>query len=279
MDLWNTPMAPDRRIHFHQLGGDQEVQMGADISLFREGACVQVPVGSPVYVLAGNQGINKFWSHNVSISENGQFLPRDDTGTCGLIGYCDDDTVKFWSAASGAKGTAPVWVLQTTMNLVTGIWTYVGALVPSQTAGLTGTTAANNANAGAFGEFTSATLASPGTSLTTATPANVVVAGLSLTAGDWDVWASVAFLPAATTNITQLAAGLNLTTGTLPTPQVGLSQTTFTGYVPGAIPQCMDVMQIRVSQASTAAVFLVAQGAFTVSTLSAFGTIYARRAR
>jgi hypothetical protein len=211
--------------------------------------------------------------HNSAIDERGQFYPREDPGTCSLIAYCEDDSIRYFSAPAAAKGTSPVWTQQMTINMITG------AITPSQTGGIIGTTAANNANAGAVGELLTATIASPGTSLTTATPTNVVVAGLSLTAGDWDLWGNCCFLPAATTSITQLACGMSATTNTLPAAGSGLFQVTQAATVPTAIPQCFSVQPVRVSIASTTSWFMVAQGAFTVSTLSAFGTLLARRVR
>ena len=102
---------------------------------------------------------------------------------------------------------------------------------------------------------------------------------LSLTAGDWDVWGEICFLPAATTSITQLAMGINSVSATLPAAGSGVSQITMPAFVPTAIPQCYDVVERRISISATTPYYLVAQAAFTVSTLSAFGTLYARRRR
>jgi hypothetical protein len=265
--------APDRRLRNTLRNGDQEV-LSNDTSMFREGSAWQIPVGSPLYVLAGNQIVMKYWSHNVQITENGSFAYRDDSGTCELQLWCEDGTMRFYSAVTGQRGTLPVWVAGLSWNVATG------TLTPTQTGGIVGTTAVNNAQAGSVGELITATIATPGTSLTTATPANVILTPfLSLTAGDWDVWGNVNFLPAATTSITQLAFGINSVSATLPAAGSGLVQNTFTAFVPGAIPQCDNVTMIRVNVASTTPYYLVAQAAFTVSTLSAFGTLYARRVR
>src|SRR5678810_35576 len=51
--------------------------------------------------------------------------------------------------------------------------------------------------------------------LSTGTASNVTT--LTLTAGDWDVWASVLWVPAASTSITRLQGGIGTTTATLPT--------------------------------------------------------------
>jgi len=279
MDVINNP-GLDRRILRRMRNGDQEI-LSYDTSFFREGSGWQLPAGSPLYVLAGNQIVMKYWSHNCAIQEDGKIGVRDDPGACGLWMYCEDETTRFFGAPTGAKGTPPVFTLFTTYNNITGAWTYVGGITPSQTAGIVGTTTNNNANAGSVGEVLTATIATPGTTLTTAVTANVILTPfLSLTAGDWDVWGQIAFLPAATTSITQIAFGISATSATLPTAGTGgLVQNTYAAFVPGAINQCHNVTMTRVSIASTTSYYLVAQAAFTVSTLSAFGTLYARRVR
>jgi hypothetical protein len=276
MPLFQNTLS-DERLLYRITEGDQVI-ISTDTSPFREGSCASVNKNSPLYVLAGNQIVMKYWSHNCGITEQGVILPRDDSGTCGLILYCEDETIRYFGAPTAQKSVPPVFTLQTTYNVATGIWTYVGALTPSQTAGIIGTTAVNNANAGAVGEYVTGTIASPGTSLTTATSTNVIVAGTSLTAGDWDVWGSVSFLPAATTSITLLKAGLSSTTNTLGAAGT-LMEYSVAASVPAANPISFQVPMIRLNQAGTANIFLVAQGTFTVSTLSAYGTVYARRVR
>ena len=270
-DDLNLP-APDRRLRTLLRNGDQEV-ISNDTSFFREGSLWQIPVGSSLYVLVGNQLVMKYWCHNCQISENGSFAYRDDNGTCELQAWCEDGTIRYFSAVTGQRGTPPVWVAGMIINIPSG------TLTPTAAGGLVGTTAVGNANAGSVGELLTATIATPGTTLTTATSANMVVAGLSLTAGDWDVWANVNFLPAATTSVTQIAFGLNTVTATLPAAGSGLVQNTMTAIVFGAVPQCDNCTMIRVNVSATTPVYVVAQAAFTVSTLSVFGTIYARRVR
>ena len=62
------------------------------------------------------------------------------------------------------------------------------ALTPSTTAGLVGTTAADNANAGSVGEVIATNQTSPQT-LTTGITANIT--SIALSAGDWDVCGEV----------------------------------------------------------------------------------------
>ena len=159
--------------------------------------------------------------------------------------------------------------------------TFNGAIIPHQTIGITGTTTNNSAQAGAVGELLTATIATPGTALSVSgTSYNVIPTPfLSLTAGDWNVWGTVCFLPAATTSITQVGFGLSVTSATLPAAGSGLGQETHAALVPTAIPQCFSIMQQRVSIGATTPYYLVAAATFSISTITAFGTLYARRVR
>ena len=148
-----------------------------------------------------------------------------------------------------------------------------------------GTTTNNNAAAGYVGEFITSTVASgSAVTLTTATTANVT--SISLTAGDWDVNGAVDYIFAATTSVTQLQAGVSLTSATLAgqaggaglgtDPTVSLAQP---AAVPTALPYVQMIAPVRVSIAATTTVFLVSQAVFTVAACTAFGTIRARRVR
>lgn len=147
-----------------------------------------------------------------------------------------------------------------------------------------GSSTNDNAAAGYVGEFVTATVAvGAAVALTTATTANVT--SISLTAGDWDISGQVDFTPGATTSITVLQGGFSLTTATI-TGQaggagLGTDPTKITTQV-ASVPAGQihtGLLPVRLSIAATTTVFLVAQGTFTISTLAAFGTIRARRAR
>lgn len=142
-----------------------------------------------------------------------------------------------------------------------------GNFTPSQTNGIIGTTTNNNANAGSIGEYQ--TNSTTGTSMTTNTGVNAT--SISLTAGDWDVWGVVTFLPAGTP--TQIVAGVNTTSATLPAVFQALAMT-----MPAASNQNLLAPTVRISLASTTTVFLVAQSAFS-STQTCNGIIFARRRR
>lgn len=141
-----------------------------------------------------------------------------------------------------------------------------------------GTQTNDNAAAGKIGEIVESSIASgSAVALTTATAKTVT--SISITAGDWDVWGNVLFLPNAATTVTHIRGGINTTTDTMPTAPaggaIGMIQATLgTGLVQG-IPGLFR----RMSVASTTTVYLVALSEFGVNTQSAFGYIGARRVR
>jgi hypothetical protein len=161
-----------------------------------------------------------------------------------------------------------------------------GYVDPSQAAarnGVLGVTTNSNAAAGYVGEIVTSTVASgSAVSLTTVTPANVT--SISLTAGDWDVNGIVDFnLGAATSNLMQ--CGPSLVSATLPTQAGG------SGLGPDALAQDQSSLtldtglqteggnDVRLSISATTTVYLVASATFSAGTVSAYGTLRARRVR
>ena len=156
---------------------------------------------------------------------------------------------------------------------------------------ITGTPTNDNAPAGFLGEYIQSTIPTgSAVALTTATPANIT--SIALTSGDWDVDCQVEFSPAATTSVTQSNAAMSLTSATLSTQPGGTVGIATLGPEPiltvnqaAAVPAAgyavaPTTVRITVAQSnSTATVYLVAQATFTVSTMSAFGSIRARRVR
>lgn len=138
-----------------------------------------------------------------------------------------------------------------------------------------GETTTGSATAGNTGEFISSTvLQGSAVSLTTATPANIT--SISLTAGDWDVWGSIAIVPSSTVTIYE--GWISTTSATIPTfPNNGaitLMQLPFTS----ATQQIIPVGRERISISGTTTVFLSAAMTFA-GTCSSYGFIGARRAR
>lgn len=154
------------------------------------------------------------------------------------------------------------------------------SFTPSSTSGIIGTTTNNNAAAGSVGEYVTAIVASSdAVSLTSATAADVT--SISLTAGDWDVWGNAGFNGAASTVVMYLYVWTSLTSATI-SGDAGA----YNGgvYVGGATVGTVGTVGIeapflRVSVAGTTTVYLSVQGSFSVSTVGAFGRIFARRVR
>jgi hypothetical protein len=152
-----------------------------------------------------------------------------------------------------------------------------GAITPSQTAGIVGTTTNNNANAGSVGEYISQSVpAGSEVPLTTITPKNV--ASITLSAGDWDVTGNIGFDPAGTTITQNFRGGISTTSATLP---LAGDATLFYVAPPSNAGAGADMPTgtLRLSLATPTTVYLVAQSQFTTSTSAAYGYIGARRRR
>ena len=145
-----------------------------------------------------------------------------------------------------------------------------------------GTKTNDNQEIGYVGEYIQATVAvGAAVALTTGTPANVT--SIVLTQGDWDVDCVVDFLPAASTSVTQYNASVSATSATL-AAQPGANgvgpDATITINQAAAVPAAevgLAPTTVRVSIAAQTTIYMVAEAAFTVSTMTAYGTIRARR--
>jgi hypothetical protein len=143
---------------------------------------------------------------------------------------------------------------------------------------LQGVTDGVSAGSGVVGQVIQSTIAvGSAVSLTTGTSATVT--SISLPAGEWYVNGQVDYTAAATTSITILTQGISTTAATLG------AQDTFSRSVSGAvIPTASNDIGLPIrgqllSLTATTTVYLVANATFTLSTLSAYGTIEARRIR
>lgn len=156
-----------------------------------------------------------------------------------------------------------------------------GLLQPATVAGIKGTAGADSAQAGSIGEVITATVATGSSiSLTSVTSANVT--SISLTAGDWDVWGSVAFTLGSTTTMGYLSGGINTTSATLPLNNAGVCTWAGAGTnatIDVTVDSVITIMPVRINISTTTTVYLVARAKFGTSTCKAYGTIYARRHR
>ena len=240
---------------------------GAGTDVFTVSNTGQVVVGNPSAATAGKITINPVTAslgtlQITAVNSAGAFV--------GLLQNASLSAARTWTLPN-ATGT---------IALTSG----GGALsVPSitftTTSGIIGTTTNDDAAAGSVGELILGTLdVSTPVSLTNATNADIV--SISLTAGDWDVEGLIGFSSGATTNITQLFAWSSSTSATLPASTLYVKQQSPTaGVVVGANTQSFTIPFLRLSLASTTTVYLSARASFTISTLSAYGRIQARRRR
>lgn len=145
-------------------------------------------------------------------------------------------------------------------------------ITPSTTSGIVGTTAADNANTGSVGEYPSNSTSA--TSLSNNTPANAT--SVSLPAGDWEVQCIAQFNPAGTTVPSLFIAGVNTTSATRGAFQ---TENVFQASIPAGSGNQLPTPLVRINVSSTTTAYCVVQAAFTVSTMTVTGYIWARRPR
>lgn len=127
-----------------------------------------------------------------------------------------------------------------------------------------------------IGEYISASLAF-GSATALVNNVGKTVCSIPLSAGDWEINGVVAYVAAASTSITRMYASIGPTDNT---SQSAPNVTTFVSaaFVPGSSQfPSFPTPSYRFSLPSPAIIYLVALASFSVSTLSAFGNISARR--
>src|SRR6185295_4303071 len=136
----------------------------------------------------------------------------------------------------------------------------------------------SDAVAGDVGEYLTASRAvGAPLALGTGTPADVV--SLPLTAGDWEAWGTVGFVPAGGTVVRSVEAWVNTVAATQPADgMLQLIQFSATG-APAGGTQILLAPPRRISLAAAGTAHLSAIAGFTTSTLGAYGAIVARRVR
>lgn len=135
-----------------------------------------------------------------------------------------------------------------------------------------------NATAGNVGEYIESVIP-VGSPISVVTGTAKTITSISITAGDWDIDVIGYFIPAATTAVQFLTSGWSLTTNTLDTTAGRFNQNGYSSLVTGGPYMCSPVPPARLSISSTTTVFMIGQANFTVSTMTAWGIIRARRVR
>ena len=134
--------------------GDQEI-VSLDASPFREGSWSIYPYGQ-LYTLVGDF-VMKYWSHNVGIDGNGNFLPRDDAGPCAIIVFTEGigtnaPIYRMYSCVTGNAGTVPGTFTQVyQIDLTTGIVTLGNAQLLATSVALTNNAGATSPTLGTAG--------------------------------------------------------------------------------------------------------------------------------
>lgn len=145
---------------------------------------------------------------------------------------------------------------------------------------IVGTATNDDAAVGRVGEYLNNTLPSgSAAALTTGTGAQV--AALALTAGDWDVWAELEFTGGATTTVNYITGAINTTSTSVPDQTSGFGSTYIGGgAVFGTInPITLSLPATVVKLTANTTYYLNAKAAFGVSTMAAYGGVFARRRR
>lgn len=196
----------------------------------------------------------------------------NETGSGSLV-FGTNPTISGATISGGNIDSTPIGVsTASTGRFVT--LTTTSTITPNSVAGIVGTTTNDSAQAGSVGEYV--TNSATGVSLTSGTSATI--AGVSLTAGDWEVSGVVTYVPAGSTTITGVAAGINTTANTMPTDNTGAYNTLAATLTTGGA-QAYGSPTVRISLSGTTSVFLIGRAFFGVSTMSANGFIRARRVR
>ena len=125
-------------------------------------------------------------------------------------------------------------------------------------------------------ETSSALVSGSATSVTSGTPKTIV--SVAMTAGVWDVSGVIYFVPAATTSVTVLNASISSANNTQDSTPGRFGQWGSTPQVP-ANTIGVSTGPFRLTLASPATYYMVANQLFTVSTMTAFGYISAKRVR
>jgi hypothetical protein len=200
----------------------------------------------------------------------------------GGVWVIDNQTTGAFTVTANTSGGTGIVVPQGTAMLVysdaTNMYPVTGKRTGSLVATITGTTTNDNAATGLVGEYVSSSIVQgAAVTLVPSTPKNVT--SISLTAGDWDVNATLDYyISGGGANATSLGGSISTVSAT---QAVGGSGALFTLTL-AAFPintQHFPVGTIRLSIAATTTVYLVSAASYTVGLVQSGGFIGARRAR
>jgi hypothetical protein len=202
-------------------------------------------------------------------------LPASTTNPA-MNGAVSVGTLNAWSRGDHVHPTdtsrAAATALAGYLPLAGG--TLSGPLTPLSTAGIVGTATNDNPAAGSVGEVISSVVTT-GVPLTSATPQNV--AGLTVTPGDWNVFAEI-WLTFSVAGATQAIGWINTVSAAIPAgPAMNAARSQLSGTL--ATTVIIALTSCRESVATSTNVYFGTQAIFASGTCSATGKIWARRVR
>lgn len=194
------------------------------------------------------------------------------------------------TSIASQTGTGTKFVVDTSPVLITptlGAATATSITFSPTTSGIVGTPTNDNASAGKVGEIISASVVRS-SAITVTSGATLNVVSISLTAGDWDVQATITIEPSGTTVVTNFTPAISTTSITLPgadtigvpdsTGQIRMDINYPAGYVPTSVIS-QGIPSTRVSLSGTVTYFLVLRSNFSISAETVYGSLFARRMR
>ena len=199
-----------------------------------------------------------------------------ESGACGNIAILSYNS--NWSGLNDASGCSG-----SNANLVIGNGGISADGIPAVFAkpGQLPATATNDsAPAGDLGQYMVSTVAAGSAiSLTNTTAADIT--SITLTPGDWDVTGVVAFVGNASTTVTELIGAIGTTANTLVNDPAVERRAFLNGGAAYANGSYMTEgpSSVRYTVAANTTIYLIAWAQFGTSTQSAYGSIWARRAR
>jgi hypothetical protein len=217
--------------------------------------------GGQYFGLAGNRNPNS----GVFVNTAGTHASVDlDTGAAG-------SSITFRTTATpNTLGNVALTLAPTGAAAFAGAVTANGQLIGK------GTATNDSAATGYIGEYVSSLVATGSAVALTASGTAYNVTSISLTAGDWDVETNASYNMTGTTGTLKFA-GVSTTSATFGGPEtyaLKLNTTTTTTNTDGLVSPL-----VRVSLSATTTVYMVARHDFSAGTVSAFGSIRARRVR
>lgn len=185
------------------------------------------------------------------------------------------------TAATGGSGNAfAFWVNNSvTAGDSTAPGTNNSKIIDAAASGVSiiGTNTNDSPTAGWVGELLVQTIASgAAVGLTTGTQTNI--ATITLTPGDWDVSGTISLVFGAGTTTGYARASIGATSATVMADNTAWSAGVSLNGA-GGVDSAAAMPVTRFSVATNTPIYLVYQGTFSVSTLSAYGSIRARRMR